>query len=867
MIDVADLVATLGLNDAAFLSGMAAAETRAKAGGANIKAAFGVIGIAAAGAIADMTKRAADFQSMTQTLANNTNMGARGLDQMRAGVLQLAQQTGQPLESLANGWMHIANHAYDGAAALNIASAAAKNAAATGGDAGDNMNILAGVMREYGISTAQAGKDTQLATRFMDVLHNAVAQSNFTMLDFTEGSKRAIATAGLFHVPLADVTAQLALLSEHGFPSARVAALNWAGMLRSLESPTKKGGDAMATLGKAAGVDLVADIKKLQTDGAFLPQFLADIAKASHGGDFNLIRQMMPQSSYATALAALIKFRTELQHIQTTTTAAQNGQMLPGMTGTNEAFTNWSKTINGQLTIMRGTFDALAVKVGTVFLPVLNKLLVAAAPIVSAIANWVSHNTKLTAEILAVTAAVGLLVGGLTVMGMVLGPIGALIGAISLPVVAIGAAVAALALAWINDWGGIREKTAAVWQALQPIFHAVGVAIGHIIDAFKMGGLRAAAGVALGYARQLLDGLVKWITGTALPAIVSNLGKWASAFWEWVQKSGPGLMVQLAKLIGQVLGWIIGQDITIAEKLVQWGMAFVQWVAPRIPGMLTELSKLIAQLGDWILNTALPALLSMGGQMGGALMDGLKAGLGSKFNDVKNAAGGFIGGIIGGMKHVAGINSPSVVMHQMGEDMMAGLELGIQSGTAGAVAAAQASAEHVVRAHYVRAHEVAAHMVAGHYTRSGHWVAPHMVAAHMVAGHMVAAHLARNAGHRAYHAVSTGGILGSGNSNLPVAYNYNPASGTSGGPIAAGSTGAAALASSLPGMGAYGAGGQTVINVTVAAGAVTATGSSLTGRAVGQAIGEAAAQVLDALARSQLLTSPGAQPLLPGNPG
>jgi TP901 family phage tail tape measure protein len=852
-LDVADLVASLTLNSAGFLSGMAAAETRAKLGAGNIKLAFGAIGIAAAGAIADMTKKAADFQSMTQTLANNTNMGAKGLDQMRAGVLQLAQQTGQPLESLANGWMHIANHAYDGAAAMNIATAAAKNAAATGGDAGDNMNILAGVMREYGVTTRQAATNTQLATRYMDVLHNAVAQSNYTMLDFVEGSKRAIATAGLFKVPLADVSAQLALLSEHGFPSARVAALNWAGMLRSLEAPTKKGADAMSVLGRRAGVDLIADIQKLHQNGAFLPQFLADITKASQGGDFNLIRQMMPQSSYATALAALIKFRGELQRIQATTSAAQAGQMLPGMTGTNEAFLAWSKTVNGQLTIMRGAFDVLSVRIGSVFLPVLNKLLTAAAPIVSRIADWVAKNPQLTATILGVAAVVGTLVGGLTALEFAIGPVVAAIELMSAPVLGVVAAVAALALAWQNDWGGIREKTAAVWAALQPIFKAVGEAIGHIIAAFKMGGLRAAAGVALGYARQLMDGLLNWI-GQMTPKVLAQLGQWAGAFWQWVKTAGPPLLLELAKLSGQLIGWIIAQAITIGQKFVdEWVPRFIAWATHVWPKLGPALWDIITSIVNWIKDDAGPTLLSAAGNLGGALADGIKAGLGNKLNDVKNAVGGFFGGIIQHAKDAVGVKSPSTVFQKIGEDMMAGLVKGID-------ASGPAVADAVGR-HLIRAHMVAAHMVAGHYTRSGRWVAPHMVAAHMVA-----AHYART-GRRAYHAVPTGGILGSGGSNLPVAYNYNPATGTSGGPIAAGSTGAAALAASLPGLANYGGGGQTVINVTVAAGAVTATGSSLTGRAVGQTIGTAIAQALDALAQSQLLTAPGAQPLLPGAMG
>jgi hypothetical protein len=121
-----------------------------------------------------------------------------------------------------------------------------------------------------------------------------------------KGVQAGQATAGAFGVPLSEVTAQLAILSERGFPTAHVAAMNWAGMLRSLEGPTDKGLKGMQALGHATGVDLVGDIKRLQADGAFLPQFLADVHKAT-GGDFNKMRLMMPQSSYATALMGLVR--------------------------------------------------------------------------------------------------------------------------------------------------------------------------------------------------------------------------------------------------------------------------------------------------------------------------------------------------------------------------------------------------------------------------------------------------------------------------------------------------------------------------------------------------------------------------------
>src|SRR5579872_7243723 len=374
---------------------MVAAEGHARSGAARMRLALAGITVGAVVGLGDMVKRAVDFEGVTQTLANNTNMGAAGLAQMRTLSLQIAQQTGQPLEDIANGYMHIANHAYEGAAAMNIAMAAAKNAAATGGVASDDMNVLAGVMREYGVSSRQAAQDTQLATRYLDVLHNAVANSNWTMRQFAEGSKMALATAGSYKVPLSQVSAELAILSEHGFPGVMRASTNWAGMLGALERPTAKALAGMRMLSQQSGVNLVADIAKLRHDGAFLPQFLADIAKATQGDPNKIALVMTQTNTYGRALRALVLNQAELARVTRLTTAAQAGQRIPGLTGTNEAFAAWQKTTSAQFQILKGTFESLSVELGSVFLPMLNSALTAIVPVVQRFTTWVGQQHNL----------------------------------------------------------------------------------------------------------------------------------------------------------------------------------------------------------------------------------------------------------------------------------------------------------------------------------------------------------------------------------------------------------------------------------------------------------------------------------------
>jgi phage-related protein len=71
--------------------------------------------------------------------------------------------------------------------------------------------------------------------------------------------------------------------------------------------------------------------------------------------------------------------------------------------------------------------------------------------------------------ILAAFAAIGALMAGAAIAGQIMAIVAAL-AALTNPIVWIAAAVALLAAAWVEDWGGIRSAiTEDVWPAIQPI--------------------------------------------------------------------------------------------------------------------------------------------------------------------------------------------------------------------------------------------------------------------------------------------------------------------------------------------------------------------------------------------------------------
>lgn len=99
---------------------------------------------------------------------------------------------------------------------------------------------------------------------------------------------------------------------------------------------------------------------------------------------------------------------------------------------------------------------------------------------ISKAANWVRDAFTTVAKfvtdnwetIKTVLIAVGAVLAGAGIVSAITSIVAA-VTALASPIGLVIGAVALLAAAWANDWGGIQEKVAAVWAFLQPIFSAI----------------------------------------------------------------------------------------------------------------------------------------------------------------------------------------------------------------------------------------------------------------------------------------------------------------------------------------------------------------------------------------------------------
>lgn len=145
------------------------------------------------------------------------------------------------------------------------------------------------------------------------------------------------------------------------------------------------------------------------------------------------------------------------------------------------------ETFAGQLEIMKAEFSDLTKEIGFVLIPILKEFLNKyIKPLIKRFQDLpkpVKENIAKFGGLIAITLLAGAAIAKLTssilgIVGAVKATMKALTGLVStnpmlLLIMGIIAAVVLLYEAWTHDWGGIREKTEAVWRKVRPIFEGI----------------------------------------------------------------------------------------------------------------------------------------------------------------------------------------------------------------------------------------------------------------------------------------------------------------------------------------------------------------------------------------------------------
>jgi len=130
----------------------------------------------------------------------------------------------------------------------------------------------------------------------------------------------------------------------------------------------------------------------------------------------------------------------------------------------------------------------------------------------------------------------------------------------------------------------------------------------------------------LAEAGKLATQLGTWIANQ-VPVLVGKLLDWATSFVNWVAPQVQPLLDELGKLLGQMTGWMVGTALpAILTQIGAWEDAFWHWVMD--PGgakdqLLPKLSDFLLAVGKFVDTQMIPGFVGFAKSFVQGLMDGL----------------------------------------------------------------------------------------------------------------------------------------------------------------------------------------------------------------------------------------------------
>lgn len=222
-------------------------------------------------------------------------------------------------------------------------------------------------------------------------------------------------------------------------------------------------------------------------------------------------------------------------------------------------------------------------------------------------------------------------------LGVVAGALAVVFSPVGLAIAAIVAAVIGLRAAWETNFAGIREFAAGVWTAIQTAWEAFKALFSGDWDGFLL---------KIGQA---------WQQGWT--AVTEFLGR----LWAMIQPKLAAMWESLKTWWGNIDWYKLGYDaVTFVLKAFT---TFWTWLVPTLTSLWNNIKNWFTSM-DW-------------GQLGSNIITGIINGLQNGAQAVIDMVIRIASGALDAIKNFFGIESPSTVFQQLGQQMVAGLALGL----------------------------------------------------------------------------------------------------------------------------------------------------------------------------------------------
>lgn len=525
MIDVGSAVGYLLLDTSGFQSGFrsamndlktfqsesATAADKFSALGSSLTSVGGTltksVTLPIAGLGATITAVTANFESSMSKVAAIAGLDTTGeeFDALSEKAKEMGAKTKFSASEAADAFTYMAMAGWKTEAMLDGIDGIMQLAAASGEDLALTSDIVTDALTAFGLQA----KDS---AHFSDVLAAASNNANTNVSMLGESFKYVAPVAGSLGYSVEDTSIALGLMANSGIKASQAGTA-----LRTVLTNMAKPTDDMQYAMDALGVSLTDSEGNMNSLMDIMKQLRAgfkggQITQEEYMATYQKLTEEWKSGTLDTKAYAqqLNQLRVQLDGT-TEAEQAELAAMLAGKEGmsgllaivnsSDEDFQKLSDSIyaadgtaakmaetmqdnlSGQITILKSALEGLAISFGEILIPYLTKAVQWLTQVIDKFNSMDEGTKKVIVVISTIAAAIGpvlLIVGKLassisSIISLIggTGGLGAIITALTGPLGIVLAAVTAFVAAWVTDFGGIREKTAAIFESIKTIFTTV----------------------------------------------------------------------------------------------------------------------------------------------------------------------------------------------------------------------------------------------------------------------------------------------------------------------------------------------------------------------------------------------------------
>lgn len=414
-----------------------------------------LVGVGAA-----VMKVGSDFEAQMSRVQAISGATGDELKALTDQAIDLGATTAFSAGEAAEGMENLASAGFNTQEIMSAMPGLLDLAASSGAELGTASEIAASAIRGFGLAASDAG-------HVADVFAEAAARTNAQTEDMGEAMKYIAPVAKAMGQSLEETAAAVGIMSDAGIKGSQAGT-----SLRSALSRLAKPTEVMLTKMGELGLSFYDAQGNMLPLNGIIEQLETNMAGLTQEQRNNALITLFGQESLSGMLALMERGPEELRAL------TESFEDCDGAAA--EMAETMLDNTKGSVEEMMGSIETLAIRLQQVMAPAVTAVVQKITEFVNKLSSLSPETLQMIVTIAGVVAALGpllLIIGKLSsAIGSIISLIGGAGGlstvltALTGPIGIVIAAIAALVTAWVTDFGGIREKTAEIFEAIKSVF-------------------------------------------------------------------------------------------------------------------------------------------------------------------------------------------------------------------------------------------------------------------------------------------------------------------------------------------------------------------------------------------------------------